>query len=293
MIAVGRKPVPRAIDARAGAELGSDWRGALALARDWSAILLAAWAAERLGGPWAYAAAVAVIGAFQFAIGEALLHEASHYHLFGSRALNEVFEPLYALPFFMTLAQFRAEHLAHHRDVGTPRDNLLADYRFIGLLEPRPNMFWLWFVKPWTGFAAYFYLTKLSLRPAKDGVKIIMFWALALGAAWKLSALKLLALYWLVPMAFGHAVWLYWSEIQDHYGTVYGTRTVLGALNNWLFHNNGYHAVHHAIAWVPFYNLRRAHAEFVADRGAAAGGDLSTGFLDTYRQLRAFASAAK
>ena len=267
-------------------EIGSDWRGLAALARDWGAIVLIAWASERIGGWPAYVAAVMLIGAFQFAIGECLLHEASHFHLFRTRSWNERLEAFYALPFMMTLAQFRDEHLAHHRDVGTPQDNLIPDYRYIGLYAPEPDMFWLWFVKPLTGFAGVFYLTKLSLKPFRDGAKLVAFWAAVLGAAWALGGLRLLWSYWLVPMFFGHASFLYWSEVQDHFGTKSGTRSIVSALNNWLFHNNGYHAVHHALAWVPFYRLRQAHEEWTAGPGAAALQDLSTGFFCTYRQLR-------
>ncbi|MBI3563756.1 MAG: fatty acid desaturase [Elusimicrobia bacterium] len=277
---------------KTGADIGSDRRGALALARDWGAIVLIAWASERIGGWPVYIAAAWLIGAFQFAIGEALLHEASHFHLFRTRAWNDRFEALYALPFLMTLSQFRDEHLAHHRDAGTPRDGLLADYRLIGLFEPNPDMFWLWFVKPVTGFAGYFYLTKLSLKPFRCGAKLVAFWTAVAAAAWALGGLRLLALYWVVPLFWCHVSYLYWSEVQDHFGTKSGTRTVVGALNNRLFHNNGYHAVHHARAWVPFYRLPEAHAAFVAGDGADAARDLSSGFLETYRQLRDSVAAA-
>lgn len=273
------------------ADIGSDWRGWAALARDWGAVVLIAWASERIGGWPAYIAACWAIGAFQFAIGESLIHEASHWHLFRTRSWNDRFEALYALPFFMTLAQFREEHLAHHRDVGTAQDNLLADYRWIGLLEKDPDMFWNWFVKPVTGFAGVFYLTKLSLRPWRDGAKLAAYWGAVAAAAWATGGLRLVALYWLVPMFWCHASYLYWSEVQDHFRTKSGTRTVTGALANWLFHNNGYHAVHHALAYVPFYRLREAHEAWTAGAGAPALSDLSSGFLDTYRQLRDFTPA--
>ncbi len=287
-----RAPETMTERSKKAADLGSNLRGWAALGRDWGAIVLISWASVRLHSIPAYLAAVALIGAFQFAIGECLLHEASHFHLFRTRSWNERFEALYALPFFMTLAQFREEHLAHHRDAGTPRDGLLEDYRLIGLFRPKPDMFWLWFVKPLTGFAGYFYLTKLSLTPRRDGLKIAGFWTVVLAAAWALGGLQLLALYWLVPMLFGHASFLYWSEVQDHFGTRSGTRSVTGALGNRLWHNNGYHAVHHARAWMPFYRLREAHDDFLAGAGAAAAQDLSSGFLETYRQLRAAVSAA-
>jgi fatty acid desaturase len=268
----------------------SDWRGAAALARDWGAIAALAWLGRRVPGPLAYVAIVWLIGAFQFAIGECLLHEASHYNLFRTRSWNDRLEFLYALPFFMTLAQFREEHLAHHRDVGTPQDELLADYRLLGLERPDANMFWIWFVKPLTGFAGYFYLTKLSLRPWKCGLKLALFWGAVAAAALHFGALRVVALYWLVPLWWCHTSYLYWSEIQDHFGTRAGTRSIVGRLNNRLFHNNGYHAAHHARPGVPWYRLPDEHRDYVAS-GKHHPRDLSSGFLDTYRQLRSAARA--
>lgn len=40
------------------------------------------------------------IGLVQFALGEALAHEASHYNLFSSRRANNAAEWFYAIPFF-------------------------------------------------------------------------------------------------------------------------------------------------------------------------------------------------
>jgi fatty acid desaturase len=278
------------------ADRGSDLRGWLALARDWGAIVAIAWLSERAGTWTAYAAALWAIGAFQFAIGECLQHEASHFHLFRTRAWNTRFEALYSLPFGMTMAQYREEHLAHHRFSGTPRDGLLDDYRFIGLFRPKPNMFYLWFVKPLTGFAGLAFLRTLGLEPRRCGLKIVSFWALAAAAAaglGGLAGLKILALYWVIPLFYSHAAFLYWSEVQDHFGTRSGTRTILSPVTNWLFHNNGYHAVHHVRAAVPFYRLPEAHAEFLAGPGAAYAQDLSSGFLETYRQVRDAAAAGR
>ena len=275
---------------------GSDLRGWLALIRDWGAIVAIAVLSERAGTWWAYLAALWAIGAFQFAIGECLLHEASHMHLFRTRAWNDRFEALYALPFCMTMAQYREEHLAHHRNSGTPRDGLLDDYRFIGLFRPDPDMFTIWFLKPLSGFAGLVFLRTLGLEPRRCGVKIVSFWALVAAAALALgglAGLRIVALYWVVPLFYSHAAFLYWSEVQDHYGTRSGTRSVLSPVTNWLFHNNGYHAVHHVRAAVPFYRLREAHDEFIAGPGAAYAQDLSSGFLQTYRQVRDAAAAGR
>ncbi len=265
-----------------GASPWSNWPGCFALGRDWGAIVLLAYLGVRSGNLLVYLAVVWLIGSFQFAIGECLLHEASHYHLFRNRSWNDRLEFLYALPFFMTVAQFRDEHMAHHRDAGTPEDNLLIDYRLLNLYRPRLNVFWTWFLKPIIGFGAYFYLTKLSLKPLRCGLKLVTFWTLVLGIALYLHAFHILVLYWLIPLWWAHVTYLYWSEIQDHFATRSGTRSVTGWLSNFLWHNNGYHAVHHVRPGLPWYRLPRAHRESMEKFDAR---DISSGFFCTYRQL--------
>jgi fatty acid desaturase len=72
----------------------SDLRSCLALARDWLLIFGSIFIATRAGVWWITVASVVWIGLVQFAIGEALLHEASHYNLFRrSRRVNELWVP--------------------------------------------------------------------------------------------------------------------------------------------------------------------------------------------------------
>lgn len=191
----------------------------------------------------------------------------------------------------MTVAQFRDEHMAHHRDAGTREDNLLIDYRLLGLFRPPLNIFWIWFIKPLIGFAAYFYLTKLSLKPLRCGLKLVVFWAAVLSLSTYFGVVHIVVLYWLVPLWWGHVTYLYWSEIQDHFGTHSGTRSVAGRLSNLLWHNNGYHAAHHARPGLPWYRLPIAHQELAADQKWEDSPDISSGFVDTYRQLRAAANS--
>ena len=74
---------------------------------------------------------------------------------------------------------------------------------------------------------------------------------------------------------------LYWSEVGDHYNTESGMRSTLGRGYNWLFHNNGYHAVHHEFPTIPFYRLRDAYygLEFVET-------DTSKSLWNTFEQIR-------
>jgi fatty acid desaturase len=263
-------------------------RALLALGRDWGAIVLIAWLSEALHNPLAYVAAAWAIGLFQFALGEAMLHEASHYNLFPARRWNVWLESLYALPFLRTISQFQAEHNLHHRRLGSPEDHLNEDYYEYGVTRPPQKWFWLWFLKPATGYAGWFYLRTLSPRPWRSGVRVAAFWTVAAGAFWATGSLRLLVLYWLVPFFWCFASFLYWSEIQDHCNTASGTRSNLSPLTNLLTHNNGYHYIHHLFPAIPWYRLPEAYAALCPGEG-----DVSHGFLDTYRQIRGAPAEAR
>jgi fatty acid desaturase len=263
-------------------------RGALALLRDWGAILLVAALSVRADSLVVYAVSVWAIGCFQFAIGEALLHEASHYNLFRRRRWNDDLEFLYALPFFKTVSGFRSEHAQHHLRLGGAQDHVVADYERFGFFEPDRNLFWLWFVKPVTGYACFYYVSGLSLRPFKSGVKIVAFWALAVFGFWYFGGLQFLLLYWIVPYAVSYCSLLYWSEVRDHFNAACGTRSNLSPVANLLTHNNGYHFVHHKYPTIPWYRLREAHNAL-----CPRAGDISHGFLDTYRQLKSAAPPSR
>jgi fatty acid desaturase len=74
---------------------------------------------------------------------------------------------------------------------------------------------------------------------------------------------------------------LYWSEVGDHYNTDTGMRSTLGKGYNRLFHNNGYHAVHHEFPTIPFYRLRDA-----CDRQDFIKTDKSKSLWNTFEQIR-------
>ncbi|ATB40900.1 fatty acid desaturase [Cystobacter fuscus] len=258
----------------------SNLRGFLAIGRDWAAIAAVITVALWLDRWYLYPVAAWLIGAFQFALSEALLHEASHYNLFRKRSWNDRLEFLYGLPFFCTVAQMRAEHLVHHRRLGMPEDQLVADYRALGLDRPGVNMFWIWFVRPVLGFAGAYYCGVLSLRPWKEGRKIVAFWAVVLLICAALGVLHLLVLYWLIPFFWSCQSYLYWSEITDHYRTRTGIRSNLSPITNFLHHNNGFHYTHHHYPTIPWYLLPKATEALFPGQG-----DICHGFLDTYRSL--------
>jgi len=256
-------------------------KAALAIARDWAAIFLIAWANIEYNTLYLYIPSVWLIGGFQFAIGESLLHEAVHHNLFRQKKLNYRLEFLYALPFFRTVRQFRNEHIVHHNSLGRKEDQLVEDYQQLGLYKNNINFFYTWFIKPVLGFAAYYYVRTISLRPfGKEGWKILVFWIAVLAVFLATGKMLWLLKFWIIPLWWSCYSYLYWSEISDHFYTRTGTRSNLNVLTNLVTHNNGYHYVHHKYPTIPWFRLKRAYHDLLP-----AAGDISKGLIDTYRQI--------
>ncbi len=242
----------------------SNLRGGLAVLRDWSLVSAIAGLAILADSWWASVAALLLIGRVQFAIGESLLHEASHHSLFRTRAWNDRLQPLYAWPFFVTLGAWRHEHLLHHRVLGTDHDHVVKTYLEAGLLDATPRTRWAWFGRPLVGAVAVSYVRSIvAMNRRRDGWVLAAFWAAVVGVFTWAGHPTWPLLYWVAPQLIVFAPMLYWSEIADHYRTRGGHRTRTGTLSNWLDHHNGFHEVHHRWMSIPFHQLAAAHDALV------------------------------
>ncbi|SFD61407.1 fatty acid desaturase family protein [Pseudoalteromonas denitrificans] len=253
----------------------------IAITRDWVMIIAVAALSIYLDNWLVYLLSVWIIGIFQFALSEAMLHEASHHNLFKNKKYNYWGELFYGLPFGITVKQFQKEHTQHHTQLGRHGDHLVQECSDLGVFKPGANMFWLWFVKPVLGIVGLYYFSIMSLKPWPEGRKVVAFWLVVISVFYVLDSLMLLVFYWVIPFIWACSSFLYWSEIEDHVNTRHGTRSNLSKVFNWLSHNNGYHYLHHKYANIPFYNLPLAYTALLAGEG-----DISKGFLDTYQQLK-------
>lgn len=256
----------------------NDFMGFFSIARDWCLIAVLAIFGISFGNPFFYVFVVWAIGAFQFALGEALVHDACHNNLFKTKSLNTLLEPIFAFPFFVSVDQYRSHHLEHHSDLGTDEDNIKITYSVHGL--DKGSFFRHWFSKPLLGMAGLSYVrSAIALNTYKKDYRIPAFWVCVIGGFAFFNAINLLVFYWLVPLFWSFSSFLYWSEISDHYRVAEHSRTRTGLLSNLIFHNNGYHAVHHENPGIPWYNLKEAH--FLLKPKT----DISKGFFDTYRKI--------
>jgi len=272
----------------------SDWRGVAAVAGEYLAAGGAVWAALTWPSWWSYALAVLVIGTRQYALAEALTHEAAHGNLCASRRLNDALGRLTTWPFFYVLSGYRRYHLEHHRvPLDDPENNIYEQYADWGLPDPaarlsRARAVWLFVGRPLLGVMAVHHGRTLlsNVRWDRDLVEtwcMLGAWALACAAAWKLGLLEAVLLLWVVPQLLVVGTLDFWSETADHY-RVRGadTRSTLGPfLNRFVSHNIGYHALHHRYPGIPWFNLPRAYAALRPQLREQA----STGYLQALRQI--------
>ncbi len=273
----------------------SDLRGALALLRDWGGIaglmalqvwVLPWWTLPLTG--WA-------IAHLQFAIGEALVHEASHGQLFATRGLNRWLAPVLAWPFGFTLTGYRTEHLDHHRHFGSARDHIHVAYARYGLRQPDDALpdppvgpsraAWIWVGRPLCGLVALDVLrdiADLARHPDRETPGLVLSWAAVVAITLATGTFSWFVALWLLPLVFGFTALLYWSEVGDHFVIPQGdTRTIRSPLTNWLHHHNGLHALHHKYPAIPFFRLPAAYAAMQGDFPET----VSHGWWDTWRQL--------
>jgi fatty acid desaturase len=266
----------------------------LVLLKDWIAIFIVAGFSLWANNIFIYLVAVWLIGIFQFAIGDALGHEAAHNNLFTEQSWNEKLEFLYSFPFLRTISSYREHHFPHHKYLFSDGDYIPEDYEFLGLNKPDKNVFMILFIKPFLGFSVYYFFLEVILYPwlqdsfklsslingIKCSYKLYLFW-LTVILSFSLSGhLDILLLYWFVPLFWCFSFLSLFSEVQEHFNTLSGSRSNVNPVINFVFHNAGHHYVHHLYPPIPWYKLPEAHQALCADNP-----DISHGILDTYRQL--------
>lgn len=260
----------------------NNWMGFLALLRNWSIIITTILLSLQINNIVFYLIALAVIGFFQFAIGEALLHEAAHNHLFKSPWLNENLSFLYAEPFFYTLSIYRDSHFPHHLYFRTEKDSSWPLYKDLGLKKKKCIHFEICLLEICLGRASLVHLNYfISFYSVHSPLRVILFWLGTLFIFYNLGAIPILLLYWITPYVLVFPVILYWNVLVNHYHTETGTRTVMNPLSNWIAHNNGYHHTHHLFPSVPWYNLPKAYQELDLE-----GNEVTRNLWDSFRQLR-------
>jgi fatty acid desaturase len=246
----------------------------------------------------AKALAILVIGTRQYALGEALLHEASHWHLSNSKCVNDLLGAILAWPVFTSLAAYRRFHnrLHHELDLADAGNSIWEDYEGWGLPPPTRKLgialaFWLFVIRPAVGLTGIMHLVKTVRDFGYDfdlweTRLMLAAWAAIIAGAAIFSLLPELIVYWLIPYTFIFSTLNYWSEVGDHYRvTRASTRSDLNwFVNSFVSHNIGYHALHHKYSSIPWFHLPAAYRVHKAE----IVEQVSHGYWETFAQMIAY-----
>jgi fatty acid desaturase len=221
------------------------------------------------------------------------MHDALHYTLFRSKALNWAFGILCMLPIFATFVGFREDHIEHHKFNRSPRDpdsftmgkrgfaDFLLFYAY-ALIGGVLSFIHFNFIYPFQRFGLRLWAIQLFELALKASVYwLVLSWAAEqgmLGKAFEVWLYPVLVLSLLNSMRF----------IAEHYGAPWdagqmaGTRTVISnPVNSFFWNNINWHIGHHVYPTVPWYNLQKLH-KMLEPQIVASGAPVDKSYIAVY-----------
>jgi fatty acid desaturase len=258
----------------------SPWRSSAHIALEWALVFGAATLCWKYWHPALYVVTVAFIGARQHAL-MLLAHDAAHWRLFRSRALNDwAGEAFLAWPLVLfSMQAYRQNHLPHHRSLNTEGDpdwvrKQTPDWEFP--MKPGQLARMLVMDALGIGFVRFMILMSrmpktAARKPAEGRALAVARLAFLLATAVTLTALhawKFYLLFFVVPFVTWLQLVFHVRSIAEHFaiprrpGIHAGTRTVLTSWFDRLFvvsKNGNHHLEHHLFPSVPFYRLPELH----------------------------------
>jgi fatty acid desaturase len=221
------------------------------------------------------------------------MHDALHYTLFRSKALNWIFGVLCMIPIFATFVGFREDHVEHHRYNRSPRDpdaftmgrrGVLDFVQFYAyaLIGGVLSFIYFNFIYPVKAFGP----RQWAIHTFEIALKVAVYWALldwaaqhgAVGKVLGLLLWPILVLSLLNSMRF----------IAEHYGAPWnagqmaGTRTIISnPVNSFFWNNINWHIGHHVYPSVPWYNLVELH-RLLEPQIALSGAPVDRSYVAVY-----------
>jgi fatty acid desaturase len=261
----------------------SPYRSILALAFDWMVIGIAIVTGSRFHSIGMSVLCIIVIGSRQHAL-LLIMHDAAHRRLHRDKRLNDWLSDVFcAFPLFVTTANYRASHFAHHRHTNTDKD---PDWkRRLGLEawrfpKTRRRLAFL-FLGQVAGFGIGAMIAKAvrfgSTSPqesaqtavvgrARHAARVV-FYLCVLVALTYFAIWRQFLIYWILPIATSLPFLMRVRSIAEHFGLAHSneltsSRNVMPTLLERPFlglHSSHFHLDHHLYPSVPFYNLGRLH----------------------------------
>jgi len=258
----------------------SDWRGFAQLGSHVAALALSGAALSLTWGSW-LAVPIFVIHGTLINFLYAGQHELSHWTVFKTKKLNEIFGRLFGFILFYPRDFDQIQHFAHHRYTQDwEKDGELARDRYT------LASYLLWVLGPTYWYTRTRRILRFSLGivtepyiPTDRKADVIR------EARWHVAGYAAIAAvsvatgswaavqFWLLPMLVMKPAHQLQNTIE-HLGLPHvdaiteNTRTTrTNAVMRWMCWNMQYHTAHHAFPGVPCYALPQLHTEIFTDRG--------------------------
>ena len=258
----------------------------LALLQDWLVISAAIIITERYF--YLYPLCLLIIGSRQRAL-STLFHDAAHRRAAKSKILNLMIGTVFSgFWLFQSILRYRESHVkCHHCHLGDK--NIDPDFQYYienGLYDPslKASEFLLKHVVSALlllkapGYIIYLVKNRISFAKSSplEFILILLCWILVFLSAYYYGLIKMIILYWLVPLFTTHMIIGYFIEMSEHYPFLGTSKEIMHLSRNrfshWaegLFfsiHNENYHLIHHLRPDIPFWNMVKTHKVMLQDK---------------------------
>ena len=290
----------------------SNYKGIKAIVKNWLIISLFTFIAIQAITHLPYATALPLFILCQGVIAsryrgfENLRHEASHFTLFKTKNWNR--SPFaacfYTYPIFSTPAYFFKWHRIHHNKLGDDKtDPDMQQNRDWGIdnLDNESGLmkFYILFIKPFTGFYTFYWLknTFFSFLFKDDTEPTLyryLFLIIILGLISVFNLWTIFLIGYLTPFFLLTPIIRFYAEASEHinvkgFNSFWGnSRNNVGAFHQYFLHpfGDGFHQVHHALATIPFFNLKSAFIELKERFDLEDEFVISDNFISTINQIK-------
>jgi fatty acid desaturase len=192
-------------------------------------------------------------------------HNHTHRRTFGMGWLNRLFEFMLTLTRGSSATYIAMIHnINHHRHEGRDGDWFSCDNQGTGPRPLRPFVYvWRTVRRFRRGMATMRMPRRIRRSILQERIVLNALLLIALVADWRVTLL-----YVLIPLTFGNA-FVVLTNLLHHDGAAVGPSvenafSYVNSLENWLYLNGGYHAMHHKMPGLHWSELKAAHARHVA-----------------------------
>lgn len=277
----------------------SAYRHAAAMLFDWVVIFATIYYCIQFFNPLTYFLAVIIIGGRMHGLA-ILMHDATHFSFLKNQKWNDFITDIFiTYPIFTTIANYRQNHLRHHRHLNSENDPDWAaklptqEYTFPKtkqefLLTVFSYLFLVQGTKDALALLNRFGSAKKGQADkAKRDYTRMTFYVLVFTLLTLTGCLKYFLLFWIVPFLSTLFMFQYIRSVAEHFGELAydhlltSTRTVKATwIEQFILapHNVSYHLEHHLYPGVPFYHLPKLHELLMHDEGYKHKAHITQGY---------------